>query len=466
LLGIGPFDVAPDSTLAVTIAFVAGADLHTDTRSYYRFFDPMEPHLYREQLGFANLVRNARWAGWVYDTPGFDTDGDGHRGRFRIVAGDTLYFAGDGVPDFQGPPPPPAPTLRFETSRGLIMLRWNGKESETAKDPFSHDVDFEGYRVYMSRTGHLEDFALLAQRDNINFIRYRYRPSTDRWVATDRPFTLDSLQSLYTHLVDSVHNFRPFHPDSFKIRDLDAALQEIVVNDIDPSKLDTNYYCFERFDANDKVDDTAVAIQVNCCGQDVRGIIRKRFPFASPVDTVYEQGTAYPALYEYEYAIDGLQIAEPVYLGVTAFDFGDPAAGISSLESSPQANAEAIWPISSAADVISTRPKPIVYPNPYRLADAYNATGWEDPQRAGLDPERARRVTFVNVPDTCTISIWSLDGDLVRRWLHAEPPGSAQATVAVWNLITRNTQAVKTGIYIWSIESRFGTDIGKLVIIK
>ncbi len=36
----------------------------------------------------------------------------------------------------------------------------------------------------------------------------------------------------------------------------------------------------------------------------------------------------------------------------------------------------------------------------------------------------------------------------------------------VWNLITRNTQAVKTGIYIWTVESRFGTDVGKLVIIK
>ena len=57
-------------------------------------------------------------------------------------------------------------------------------------------------------------------------------------------------------------------------------------------------------------------------------------------------------------------------------------------------------------------------------------------------------------------------GDLVRRLQHAEHPASSQASVAVWNLITRNTQAVKTGIYIYTIESRFGTDIGKLVIIK
>ena len=92
--------------------------------------------------------------------------------------------------------------------------------------------------------------------------------------------------------------------------------------------------------------------------------------------------------------------------------------------------------------------------------------GWEEPARRGLDPERARKVTFTNVPDTCTDSIWSLDGDLVRRLDHAEHPLSPRATVVVWDLITRNTQAVKTGIYIYTIESRYGTDIGKLVIIK
>jgi hypothetical protein len=285
-------------------------------------------------------------------------------------------------------------------------------------------------------------------------------------VVRDRPLTLDSLQALYNDLVDSVYQFKPFHPDSFPAPSVDQAMMEITFDRTGAAALDTNFYYFARYDANDKVDDTAVAIQVECCGEDLRGIIRKRFPFASLADTVYEEGRAYPAYYEYEYVIDGLQLAEPVYLAVTAFDFGDPSAGLSSLESSPQANAESIWPVNSAEVVNATRPKPGVYPNPYRLADDYNGTLWEDPGRQGLDPERARKVTFTNVPDTCTISIWSLDGDLVRQLNHAAHPTSSRASVVVWNLITRNTQAVKTGIYIYTIESRFGTDIGKLVIIK
>jgi hypothetical protein len=136
------------------------------------------------------------------------------------------------------------------------------------------------------------------------------------------------------------------------------------------------------------------------------------------------------------------------------------------LETSPLATAREIWPVNSAAVVNRERPTPGVYPNPYRLADDYNRSGWEDPKRQGLDPERARKVTFTNVPDTCTINIYSLDGDLVRRLEHREDPGNSHASVAVWDLISRNTQAIKTGIYIYAIESRFGVDVGKLVIVK
>lgn len=34
------------------------------------------------------------------------------------------------------------------------------------------------------------------------------------------------------------------------------------------------------------------------------------------------------------------------------------------------------------------------------------------------------------------------------------------------DLISRNTQAVTSGIYIWKVSSRLGEQVGKLVIIK
>jgi hypothetical protein len=49
---------------------------------------------------------------------------------------------------------------------------------------------------------------------------------------------------------------------------------------------------------------------------------------------------------------------------------------------------------------------------------------------------------------------------------HAETSGSADASFEIWNVITRNGQKVTTGLYIWAVESRFGTDVGKLAVIR
>lgn len=477
LLSFGPFDVVPDSVLPLTIALITGADFHTSASNFNSFFDPFNPAPWLDNLDQSDFALNALWAGWVYDTPGFDTDGDGFSGNFRIIDGDTAYYTGDGIPDYQGPPPPPPPSeITHETFAGRIVIRWNGENSETDKDPFSFLEDFEGYRVYMSRTLQLGDFALVTQRDNINFTRRKFKQANGRWIITDTPFSLDSLKALYDPLVDSLYGYL-FHPDSFKVALKSEALVEVILDDLDPSKLDTNYYYFETFDSNDKVNDTLTAYLADSLGHNITGVIRKVYPYSNKEDSLLLDSGGFPVLdsrgdaiewpyYEYEYAIDGLQLAEPVFLAVTAFDFGNPAAGLSSLESSPLASSVEIWPINSAEVVKETRPKPGVYPNPYRLADNYNAEGWENPRNLQDDPNRARKVTFTNIPDTCTISVWSLDGDLIRKFDHAASPINSDASVVVWNLITRNTQAVKTGIYIYTVESRFGTDIGKLVIIK
>jgi hypothetical protein len=337
--------------------------------------------------------------------------------------------------------------------------------SETQRDPFSDLLDFEGYRIYMSRSGRSDDFAFVAQRDRIDYSRYRYRPTTGKWRTLDPAFTLDSLHKLYDALCDSSYGY-PFHPDSFSIPQVERALREIVLNQRDPSQLDTNYYYFVPYEANLMADDEALAAAV-AAQLDVSHVIRRLYPDEDENQIRYRpDGSPFRPYYEYELVLDELHVAEPIFLAVSTFDFGNPAVGLPPNESPPLDNAIEIWPINSAQVVGNTRPKPGVYPNPYRLIDAYNQNGWEN--RRGLEPdaERARQVTFDNVPDTCVVSIWSLDGDLVRRLEHKSLPSASNATVVTWDLITRNTQAVKTGLYIWSVESRFGTDVGKLVIVK
>lgn len=465
LLSFGPYDLALGDTLDFAIAIVGGEHLHSDPEHFSRVFDAARPDNFVRGLNKADLIQNAFWAGWMYDTPGLDTDGDGYVGEFAELGGDTIYYRGDGVPDFSGPPPPPAPHLTPTSARSLVILRWNGRTSESFIDPFLNRRDFEGYRVYMSRTGHEDDWAVVTQRDLVNFDRLTWNENRNRWQIEDPPFSRDSLKVLYDDL-SLLHYGYPFEPDSFSEGTLDEAFMEIQLDPIDPANLDTVFRYFRPHDVNDSIDDVGLA-KADSAGLSIRGTIRRVYPLADTSDVIRrEDGSEFRPAYEYELAVEGLHVAEPVYFAATAFDHGDPATGLEPLESARAQSTVEVWPIVSSETVKSQRPKPGVYPNPYRLIDDYYGSNWEN--RRGLEPdrERARQVTFYNVPDTCTVSIWSLDGDLVRRIKHSSEPGGSEATVVRWDLITRNTQSVKSGIYIWSVESRLGTDVGKLVIIK
>ncbi len=51
--------------------------------------------------------------------------------------------------NFVGPSAPPAPGLSVTKGDGRVTLYWDAR-SETTPDPFTNDVDFEGYRIYRS----------------------------------------------------------------------------------------------------------------------------------------------------------------------------------------------------------------------------------------------------------------------------------------------------------------------------
>jgi hypothetical protein len=109
--------------------------------------------------------------------------------QIDYTRGNGMLDFGDGYPDFQGPPPPPVPDLKILTSpirltRGnevldvsveqlekWTVLTWNHYPSEDTSytDPFSREMDFEGYRIYISNTGLEQDFAFLDEFDKIDF---------------------------------------------------------------------------------------------------------------------------------------------------------------------------------------------------------------------------------------------------------------------------------------------------------
>ncbi|RME19578.1 MAG: hypothetical protein D6800_14115, partial [Candidatus Zixiibacteriota bacterium] len=449
LLSFGPFDVDPGQTLPLTLAWVGGENFHRDPKAFETLWDPHHPFAYYESLDFSSLATNSRWASWIYDNPGVDTDGDGYRGKFALcgppgqISTDTFWYEGDGVPDFRGASPPPAPKLKVISEVGKLVLRWNGYYSETTEDVFLHDVDFEGYRVYSSLDDRPQSFSLLQSYDREDYNRYVWRepaPGQGRWELDGIPLTLDSLRRLYQNPT--------FNPLTF--------------NRNNPLRIGDSLYFFEAQDFNQS--DLS----------DPHGI-RKVYPDAlypgtdpsawQESDVTYEHGERLPKYYEYEYVLDNLLPTVSYYVSVTAFDFGSPVVGLPALETSPINNAIEEYPQTTSTTVAAEKLDAYVYPNPYRIDAGYARRGFEN-REGDLPPERARRLHFANLPPECTIKIYSLDGDLIQTIEHRFPPGSPTSQHDVWDLTTRNGQTAVSGLYYYVIESPGRTQIGKIVIVK
>jgi hypothetical protein len=75
-------------------------------------------------------------------------------------------------------------------------------------------------------------------------------------------------------------------------------------------------------------------------------------------------------------------------------------------------------------------------------------------------------IHFANLSPRCKISIYSLDGDLVREIDHNFDPSDPLANHDTWDIITRNSQQAVSGLYYWTVENEDGNvQVGKLVLI-
>jgi hypothetical protein len=454
LISFGPFNLEPGDSLPLTLAYVAGDNFHAKPDDFTGF-DMNNPTPFYDKLDFSDLGLNATWAAWVYDNPGVDTDGDGDSGKCRpvvdtIIQGndtsyveDCIYYEGDGVPDFDGPPPPPAPGLRYSTLPGEVTIRWNGMHTETYLDIFSGKQDFEGYRVYMAREQKLDAFALLTSNDRIDYNMYKWDVGKSKWFLTGIPLTPAEINDFFDEEVNPLD-----HPESNPYVTLDGI----------------KYY-FDKVDWNQWFSDPHGMKKVYQAEIDDGEVTADTGQAEFPDNYVTIDGETYHKYYEYEYTINGLIHSQPLFFAVTAFDYGNPENGLEPLESSPLSNAIKVYPIYSADQVVENKAEVKVYPNPYRIDAGYAEDRFEDPLRTGRT-EWERRIHFINLPEECVIKIWTTDGDLVREINHPDPLFSETNSSAYWDLITRNTQAIVSGIYIYSIESDQGTQLGKIVVIK
>jgi hypothetical protein len=426
------------------------------------------------------LHLNTLWASWIFDNPGVDTDGDGFKGFYHIYCtnesisridtmiispedtifdttiscpyGDTLYYRGDGVPDFRGAEPPLAPEFTLnpridEFNTGEITIRWNGQKTESTPDQFSQRIDFEGYRIYISRSGLSNDFTMVTSYDMENFDRYDYDAHMGSWLINSIPFTMQALKQMYGE------DFDPFLYYDAEHLFMYSAPGDTVV--------DSFYFARHDWNQSDLFDTT---------------LIHKCFP-EQPYPPTLNLDTArmfypneltedgYLKYFEYKYVLKNLIPSVPYYIAVTAFDHGFPAANLTPLETKPVENCAREFAQNSNTVVKDNNLEVIVYPNPYRVDENYRSfyEGWEEPDQT---IERTRALHFTNLPHKCVIRIFSIDGDFIDEILHdfdENSPGSMHAT---WDLISRNKMPIVSGIYYYTVESDYGNQIGKFVVIK
>jgi hypothetical protein len=368
--------------------------------------------------------------------------------QWIVTRADTIFYCGDGIPDWRAAAPPPPPDFWITPTINGLHVRFNGYRSETEVDVFSKIIDFEGYHIYVGRDERESSYSMVASYDRENYDKYVLDIYSDdyNYVCQSMPFTLDSLRCLYgSSCEDTV-----FHP-----------LLYSVTNPFTHPDFPDSVFYFAPHDFN--------ADDVNN-----RTPITKIYP-DEPDPTIYHPDSipdeaftedGYLKFYEYEFTIENLLATVPYWVNVTAFDFGDPRVHMRPLESGITAGAKSAYPIGAMAATAADGGKVYIYPNPYRGDAGYRDNGFEGRLEDDRPDDRVRAINFANLPAKCKIYIYSLDGDLVRKLYHDMDPSDPNHTHHVWNMITRNTQMVVTGIYYWVVEAEDGsTQMGKLVVI-
>lgn len=165
-----------------------------------------------------------------------------------------------------------------------------------------------------------------------------------------------------------------------------------------------------------------------------------------------------PTQYFYKYEFNNLLNGWQYAFNVTAFDSGNGAIGLESLESAQTTNfTTAIpgkTPTERKEDAIG------VYPNPFYVRAAWS----------GGSP-REQKIYFTNLPPECEITIFTVAGDVIDRFTHRARTYAGgdnrwndlygkqserrafSGGEAAWNIFSQSDQALSTGLYVVAVKN-------------
>jgi hypothetical protein len=144
---------------------------------------------------------------------------------------------------------------------------------------------------------------------------------------------------------------------------------------------------------------------------------------------------------KWKYKDNAIQVGFGYFYAVTSVDAAGNESGMTNR------NATALVPARRPAEnALNVK----VFPNPFRLVSGLPTAGEET------------SIIFTNLPEICTIRIYTVIGELVRKLEHQNPNSGEE----VWNQLTESRQKTAAGIYLWTVESSVGHAKGTLVLIK
>ena len=184
------------------------------------------------------------------------------------------------------------------------------------------------------------------------------------------------------------------------------------------------------------------------------------FPYNQGLDTVFVDSNLVRGK-RYWYAVTSYGIPD------RTINVSSPSPGVvlydtlytSNPESPIEANAQSIDLAFSPSDRLGDV---LVVPNPYRVDQDYTAEngGWEGRGREWT--ENNRKIKFIHLPPKCTIRVFTLTGDLVTTLEHEDPTRGELD----WDLLSQSYRALASGVYIFTVESTMGRQVGKFVLIR
>ena len=96
-----------------------------------------------------------------------------------------------------------------------------------------------------------------------------------------------------------------------------------------------------------------------------------------------------------------------------------------------------------------------VVPNPYIASSLY------EPEFGELRREPLRQIQFINLPQECTIHIFTVDADLVKTLNHNSTTGTE-----VWDLRAESGREIAPGMYIYVVKAKDAEFIERFAVIK